>query len=433
MPGGFHPPPSVIKSWPKPNYVDPEAKGHDLVAISITLGLLATIAVGARLWVRLKIQRNPGLDDLFLFLSIIPMLGNTALFVLIGAKHRWHRHIWDVTPDSLVGRQYVSCLINTDRLCMRILLTDINIKALMGSPNAVIPGPFLLCTPICLSLNEYSYPNFSPSFVFATCFAKVSTLLLYKRVVQSTSRRLYMVIVNIALGILAIYGIAFVILMALQCQPTEAYWMQFSYPVPYTKDFKCMFEGTTPMANAIMSVITDFIAAMLPMLLFTQLRLPRMDKIALSILFGVGFLYVQIDWDQLDSLPNTPPPHHSQGGSHDLWVWLTVETDLLIFCSAIPPLKCLFNNIIRPLRGSKNSASLRLAKLARITTSTYSYSQSGSKGTYSDEPAFGHESGGPQGSKSKLVTSPVYAEPEAPAIVVTKTHSTWVGKGDDQV
>ncbi|KLJ10801.1 hypothetical protein EMPG_13839 [Blastomyces silverae] len=250
MPGGFHPPLSVIKSWPKPNYVDPEAKGHDLVAISITLGLLATIAVGARLWVRLKIQRNPGLDDLFLFLSLIPMLGNTALFVLIGAKHRWHRHIWDVTPDSLVGRQYRSTLKHS--WVVQVL------------------------------------------FVFATCFAKVSTLLLYKRVVQSTSRRLYMVIVNIALGILAIYGVAFVILMALQCQPTEAYWMQFSYPIPYTKDFKCMFEGTTPMANAVMSVITDFIAAMLPMLLFTQLRLPRNDKIALSILFGVGFLYVQI-------------------------------------------------------------------------------------------------------------------------------------------
>ncbi|PGH02661.1 hypothetical protein GX51_04544 [Blastomyces parvus] len=367
MPGGFHPPPSVIKSWPKPNYVDPEAKGHDLVAIAIALGLLATIAVGARLWVRLKIQKNPGLDDLFLFLSIIPMLGITALFVLIGAKHRWHRHIWDVTPDSIVGRQYHSWVVQM-------------------------------------------------LFVFATCFAKVSTLLLYKRVVQSTSRRLYMIIVNIALGILTIYGITFVVLMAVQCLPTEAYWMQFSYAVPYTKDFKCMFEGITPMANAIMSVITDFLAAMLPMLLFTQLRLPKMDKIALSILFGVGFLICIC------------------GESHDLWVWLTIETDLLIFCSAIPPLKCLVNSFIRPLKGSKNSASLRLSKLGRFPTLTYGHSRSDSKGGLSDGASFGHEGGGcPQSSESKLVALPVYTEPEASAIIVAKTHLAWIGRADDRV
>lgn len=103
-----------------------------------------------------------------------------------------------------------------------------------------------------------------------------------------------MIIVNIALGILAMYGITFVVLMAMQCQPTEAYWMQFSYPVPYAKDFKCMFEGITPMSNAIISVITDFITALLPMLLFTQLRIPKVEKIALSILFGVAFVYVQM-------------------------------------------------------------------------------------------------------------------------------------------
>lgn len=71
MPGGFHPPLSVIKSWPKPNYIDPPAKGHELVAISLSLGILATVAVAARIWVRVKIQKNPGLDDLFLVLSIV--------------------------------------------------------------------------------------------------------------------------------------------------------------------------------------------------------------------------------------------------------------------------------------------------------------------------------------------------------------------------
>ncbi|KKZ61516.1 hypothetical protein EMCG_00595 [[Emmonsia] crescens] len=380
MPGGFHPPLSVIKSWPKPNYIDPPAKGHELVAISLSLGILATVAVVARIWVRVKIQKNPGLDDLFLVLSIKRSVSNV---LAVGTKTRWHRHIWDVTPDSVVGRQYHSWVVQM-------------------------------------------------LFVFATCFAKVSTLLLYKRVVQSTSRRLYMIIVNIALGILAMYGITFVVLMAMQCQPTEAYWMQFSYPVPYTKEFKCMFEGITPISNAIISVITDFITALLPMLLFTQLRIPKVEKIALSILFGVAFLICMCGIVRTVIIRRLCYESYDvTWGSHDLWVWITIETDLLIFCSAIPPLKCLFNGILHPSQGSKNSENVRLAKLGQFSNSNYRQTPSDPKGSLSDDPTFGPED--PHTSESKLVSLPFYKSPEPSGIVVTKTHTTWQKTEGNQV
>jgi len=51
-----------------------------------------------------------------------------------------------------------------------------------------------------------------------------------------------------------------------------------------------MFEGKVPIANAIISVSTDVLLGLLPIYLFKDLRVPIREKIALGVLFGVGFL-----------------------------------------------------------------------------------------------------------------------------------------------
>lgn len=78
--------------------------------------------------------------------------------------------------------------------------------------------------------------------------------------------------------------------MIFQCRPVDAYWKQFSYPDPYTENFSCLFEGAVPMANAIVSVVTDFLTALLPICLFVQVQLPMRQKISLGIVFGIGFM-----------------------------------------------------------------------------------------------------------------------------------------------
>lgn len=71
MPGGFHPPPSVIAAWPKPNYTDPEAKGSELLVVSIVFTVLSSVAVVARLWVRLRHKNQAGADDVILGLCMV--------------------------------------------------------------------------------------------------------------------------------------------------------------------------------------------------------------------------------------------------------------------------------------------------------------------------------------------------------------------------
>ena len=66
-----HPPLDVILSWPKPNYISPETRGHSLLAVNVTFLVIAFIAVVARLWARLRIVKSPGLDDLLITIAMV--------------------------------------------------------------------------------------------------------------------------------------------------------------------------------------------------------------------------------------------------------------------------------------------------------------------------------------------------------------------------
>lgn len=80
--GGLHPPSSVIASWPRPNYVNPETRGWAGPIILIIFGALATAMYAARMWARLLVSKNAGLDDILVSIAMIPLLGLTVSAVL---------------------------------------------------------------------------------------------------------------------------------------------------------------------------------------------------------------------------------------------------------------------------------------------------------------------------------------------------------------
>ena len=63
MPGGIHPPPQVIASWPAPNYENPQTQGPALMAVTILLSAVGVFTVAARVYSRIVITKVPGLDD----------------------------------------------------------------------------------------------------------------------------------------------------------------------------------------------------------------------------------------------------------------------------------------------------------------------------------------------------------------------------------
>ena len=63
MPGGFDPPQQVIDSWPEPNFTNPDSHKTELTAGIITVTVASTIVLLLRLYSRLIVVRNAGLDD----------------------------------------------------------------------------------------------------------------------------------------------------------------------------------------------------------------------------------------------------------------------------------------------------------------------------------------------------------------------------------
>ena len=71
MAGGLHPPPEVIETWPKPNYVNPPTRGYGLVILCSVLGSLSLTTVSLRLWTRARITRNFGIDDFIMLIAMV--------------------------------------------------------------------------------------------------------------------------------------------------------------------------------------------------------------------------------------------------------------------------------------------------------------------------------------------------------------------------
>ncbi|GLA60419.1 hypothetical protein AtubIFM54640_000871 [Aspergillus tubingensis] len=82
MPGGLHPPLSVMESWPARNTINPETHGAASIVLPVIFGSIAVTAVILRLWARCVIQRQGA--------------------YIYGENH----HVWDNTlPQLLQSRK----------------------------------------------------------------------------------------------------------------------------------------------------------------------------------------------------------------------------------------------------------------------------------------------------------------------------------------
>lgn len=70
MPGGIHPPLAVIATWPAPS-LDPIQRGWNIPIVLIIFTSITFLVVVARLWARLVVQKNPGLDDIVIVLAMV--------------------------------------------------------------------------------------------------------------------------------------------------------------------------------------------------------------------------------------------------------------------------------------------------------------------------------------------------------------------------
>ena len=65
------PPLSVIKSWPAPNYINPETRGNANVILNIVLYSLLLFFIGLRIFTRTYLRSSFGADDVFILLALV--------------------------------------------------------------------------------------------------------------------------------------------------------------------------------------------------------------------------------------------------------------------------------------------------------------------------------------------------------------------------
>jgi hypothetical protein len=73
MPGGLHPPLSVIMTW-SPNYINPETRGWGLSILSIVLIVIVYVVVGMRTYARFFMSRNAGIDDMLIIFNLVRLI-----------------------------------------------------------------------------------------------------------------------------------------------------------------------------------------------------------------------------------------------------------------------------------------------------------------------------------------------------------------------
>ncbi len=62
---------SVIASWPKPNYQDPQTRGRSLIVIDILFPALSFVVLLLRCYTRIFIKKWFGWDDVLILLAFV--------------------------------------------------------------------------------------------------------------------------------------------------------------------------------------------------------------------------------------------------------------------------------------------------------------------------------------------------------------------------
>ncbi|KAG4413515.1 hypothetical protein IFR04_013343 [Cadophora malorum] len=304
------PPLSVILSWPKPNYIDPETRGYSNVVLNIILYTILLGFVGLRIWTRKCLKNAFGLDDTFILLALVPTTGFFVISILKDTKYLWIRHTYDIPISHVTG----------------------GLKMVLAA---------------------------EVTFAAAITLTKLSMLMLVRRLLVNASL-LWRRVTMAAIVIVTIQGTVFCLTVIFQCRPIHDYWKVTKDPQP-----NCISQPATLLAAGIINTFTDLATVLLPIRTVWTLQLPRRQMIVVMVLFGFGFISciagvirtyymyeVTTGWDQT-------------WRSYPVWVTSALELYIGIICASIPATKPFFSTYLPSLFGSMASVSSGTSETSR--------------------------------------------------------------------
>lgn len=185
-------------------------------------------------------------------------------------------------------------------------------------------------------------------YIVSSALIKVSILLFFRRLSTATFSKPYVYTIWACIGFVIAWCITYIFVLCFECDPINAFWDQLSLEWAFgAVKYHCINEGEHYISACIMSVIQDFMAALLPSWLFFKLHIPKRQKIALACVFLIGFVtcivgiirayYVHVIFYQSYDVP------------YYAWTtWLTTGLEVLLgtMCASAPPLKMFFKRML---------------------------------------------------------------------------------------
>ncbi|KAI1496459.1 hypothetical protein F5X99DRAFT_400376 [Biscogniauxia marginata] len=239
------------------------------------------LVVGTRIWSRTRKGGNLGADDYTILVSLVFALASGAI-MLVGCHYGYGRHMKSLSAaDSYEALKYFY-------LCQITYKTSINMT-------------------------------------------KASILLLYLRIFSGV--RWFKWTCVFVLTCVILYCIASVTATILQCAPITAAFDK-------TIDHHCIDNSYFWFANAGFSIATDVIILTVPMPLVYSLQIPRVQKVALIIVFTLGVFVVITSClrvTTIDLQAKSLDPLYDIAST----MWTIIEMNVAVICACLPQIRPL--------------------------------------------------------------------------------------------
>ncbi|PGH00227.1 hypothetical protein GX51_05924 [Blastomyces parvus] len=263
-------------------------KGPLILVIIWVVTCLTTVLVGARLYVRVRIVRNVGLDDWLILLS---MILNFAFVILVTVSiyYGFGKHQDTLTPEQIRGSR-LNAQIGSLFGILAISIPKLGVAAMLN--RILVPTPFHRNMVWVLS-------GFS-TLVGCICFPVLMTI----------------------------------------CHPHQATWDK------RIKNAKCRDPSSSTdflIFHGAVSAFVDLYFAVYAVVVCWKLKVLVLKKIAVCAALGLGSIACAVAIVKCVQLPTLKQRVDTTYRSSELIIWTKLEADTVIMASCIPTLKPLFH------------------------------------------------------------------------------------------
>ncbi|KAF1921699.1 hypothetical protein BDU57DRAFT_436789 [Ampelomyces quisqualis] len=280
---------AALQNPPDPHEpLPPVNRKATIFGVVIPFLVLAWIAVLFRLWVRLRVVKEPGFDDAFVLLSAILGIGGTTC-VCLSVKYGLGHHMLDLGPDKM-EKYFIIFYIE----------------------NSV--------------------------YLMQTAAIKISLLLQFLRIFKAGAMRRVCLTL---LSIVTLWGLAFAFAGWFPCFPVRGAWQHrigakcYGFGLSDVQEFFIMYK-----IHSASNMVLDFMIFMTPMVIFKTPTLKVKNLLAMAGVFAFGGIVVAASIWRLHAISTAQAATHPYV---DL-TWLSpvivilscLEVDFAIICASMP-------------------------------------------------------------------------------------------------